>query len=516
MATNRLDFDDNNRGSLHSLLTLNSIQESQAANEKALEELFAENDRDIAALAQQTRQALTEELSGYQYVEIQPKPGFVIKTHTVAKTEKYPASMKVFINVCYSEKITAPMQVPEDEIQKAIKGDESTYTVPMVVSELREDKDKAQRPCLVCDAVIHLKPMKRSREDDSYKIFLTELTLAIFEEKFKIELSRSLSFPRLHSQGPLNPRRVPIPKTPLVTEIASKKLNKSNATQTLPRPDFRITERKQNNTDMVIIAIQTPLQESIGNATVDIESLRIIFHSPGKYHLDETLPFPIDIDPLSPSHMDWSKHYPAFFPADNKDSTEAMSKKKVEFADLGCGYGGLLVALSPLYPNTLMLGMEIRVKVEEYVYERIQALRKQYPKQYENISIIRMNAMKFLPNFFEKGQLSKLFFLFPDPHFKKKKHKARIISHGLLAEYAYILQEGGIIYTITDVRDLHDWMVKCLDEHPLFERISEEEVEKDPVVPYVRTATEEGRKVERNKGDKFLACYRRIKDEEEE
>ena len=54
--------------------------------------------------------------------------------------------------------------------------------------------------------------------------------------------------------------------------------------------------------------------------------------------------------------MDWSKHYPAFFPADNKDSAEARSKKMVEFADLGCGYGGLLVALSPLYPNTLMLG----------------------------------------------------------------------------------------------------------------------------------------------------------------
>ena len=97
MATNRLDFDDNNRGSLRSLLTLNSIRESNAVNEKALEELFAGNDRDITALAQQTRQTLTEELSDYQYVGIQPKPGFVIKTHTVAKTEKYPASMKVFV-----------------------------------------------------------------------------------------------------------------------------------------------------------------------------------------------------------------------------------------------------------------------------------------------------------------------------------------------------------------------------------------------------------------------------------
>ena len=39
-------------------------------------------------------------------------------------------------------------------------------------------------------------------------------------------------------------------------------------------------------------------------------------------------------------------------------------------------------------------------------------------------------------------QLSKMFFLFPDPHFKKTKHKWRIISPTLLAEYAYTLRVG--------------------------------------------------------------------------
>lgn len=122
--------------------------------------------------------------------------------------------------------------------------------------------------------------------------------------------------------------------------------------------------------------------------------------------------------PLCPSEMDWSVHYPDHF----------SSSKKVEFADLGCGYGGLLVSLAPVFPDTLMLGMEIRLKVEEYVHQRILALRQQ-ENAYKNISILRMNAMKFLPNFFEKGQLSKMFFLFPDPHFKKRKHKARIIRY---------------------------------------------------------------------------------------
>lgn len=30
--------------------------------------------------------------------------------------------------------------------------------------------------------------------------------------------------------------------------------------------------------------------------------------------------------------------------------------KKVEFADIGCGFGGLLISAAPLFPETLMLG----------------------------------------------------------------------------------------------------------------------------------------------------------------
>ncbi|KAF9937541.1 hypothetical protein KVV02_001483 [Mortierella alpina] len=222
--------------------------------------------------------------------------------------------------------------------------------------------------------------------------------------------------------------------------------------------------------------------------------------------------------PVSPAHMDWSKNFPAHFAPKNGEPIEGAvakdSGKKIEFADIGCGYGGLLVALSTVYPDTLMLGMEIRVKVEEYVNQKILALRQNHPGSYDNVSILRMNAMKFLPNFFEKHQLSKLFFLFPDPHFKKRKHKARIITPTLLSEYAYVLRPGGIIYTISDVKDLHLWMVKHLDAHPLFVKIPDEELLDDPAVEHVRTATEEGQKVERNKGDKYLACYRRITDED--
>ncbi|XP_022207709.1 tRNA (guanine-N(7)-)-methyltransferase [Nilaparvata lugens] len=213
--------------------------------------------------------------------------------------------------------------------------------------------------------------------------------------------------------------------------------------------------------------------------------------------------------PVSPDSMNWSSLYPDFF---SKDGEQNSEQKQVEFADVGCGYGGLLVTLSTMFPETLILGMEIRVKVSDYVMDRIAALRTQNPGQYKNIACIRTNAMKYLPNFFRKGQLSKMFFLYPDPHFKKSKFKWRIINQTLLAEYAFVLREGGIIYTVTDVQDLNEWMVKHLSEHPLFERITEKDMDDDPVVSKLLDSSEEGQKVSRNNGSKFLACFRRIAD----
>lgn len=139
-------------------------------------------------------------------------------------------------------------------------------------------------------------------------------------------------------------------------------------------------------------------------------------------------------------------------------------------------------------------------QVCEFVRLRIEELRKE-KSECMNGAVLRTNAMKYLPNFFHKGQLEKIFFCFPDPHFKAKNHRRRIISEVrwegccseghppaacgarcrpcpdalecycesqnavssahvgntsppvfqvLLSEYAYFLQEGGLLYAITD------------------------------------------------------------------
>lgn len=103
-----------------------------------------------------------------------------------------------------------------------------------------------------------------------------------------------------------------------------------------------------------------------------------------------------------PEEMDWSKYY-------DLNMLDNCDEKEVKFADIGCGYGGLLLELSELYPNKLSLGMEIRVKVSDYVQDRIKALRVQHKTKYNNIACIRTNAMKYLPNFFKKGQVTSFF-----------------------------------------------------------------------------------------------------------
>ena len=116
--------------------------------------------------------------------------------------------------------------------------------------------------------------------------------------------------------------------------------------------------------------------------------------------------------PNNPSMWDLNEHYP------NNEG------KIVKFLDIGMGFGGLTVALARNFPDKVVMGMEIRAKVCEYVRLRIEALRSEFPGMYQNASclryicehlrfigkiLIRTNCMRYLPNYFNKGQLEKIF-----------------------------------------------------------------------------------------------------------
>ena len=67
--------------------------------------------------------------------------------------------------------------------------------------------------------------------------------------------------------------------------------------------------------------------------------------------------------------MDWTRHYPTFSFLDAESGGAAVDGhrihvvKEVTIADIGCGFGGLLVALGPKFPDDLLLGSSTRVVV---------------------------------------------------------------------------------------------------------------------------------------------------------
>lgn len=71
--------------------------------------------------------------------------------------------------------------------------------------------------------------------------------------------------------------------------------------------------------------------------------------------------------------------------------------------DIGCGYGGLMFELQKEFPQNLILGMEIRDVVANFVAQKINSIRinSKY-KECLNVGVVKTNTMKTLHNYFRK------------------------------------------------------------------------------------------------------------------
>lgn len=187
----------------------------------------------------------------------------------------------------------------------------------------------------------------------------------------------------------------------------------------------------------------------------------------------------------------------------------------VQWCDVGCGYGGLLACLSVAYADKVMLGLEIRDRVASFCQQRVKEMRRLYAGSYGNLAFDRTNVMKYLPNYFARGSLEKLFFCYPDPHFKRKKNRQRVVSALMLDEYAFVMAEGvGVAYVVTDVEELFQWMVERFEGHALFERREESVHTADAVARFVRDMTDEAQRVEKGGRRKWEASFLRVRNPE--
>ncbi|CAJ0750941.1 14675_t:CDS:2 [Entrophospora sp. SA101] len=230
----------------------------------------------------------------YETVDILPKPGIVLKTLVKASIEanKYPSDMKFFINMCYSDKIPKPTCTSEEELRKAMNGDaDAIYRVPNVLNEIKFDKDKAQKKCLVCDFIVNNEVYQRILNDYDFKLYVSEVAVELIEEKNMIELGRDFVFPKMHYKGKIESRTVKIPKKQLslITEISKpiksptnsindnkiKDDNNEDDISKAQKPEYIITEHDINNLCYLLISIEIP--SLIYHYLIDINTAKAKF-----------------------------------------------------------------------------------------------------------------------------------------------------------------------------------------------------------------------------------------------
>ena len=136
--------------------------------------------------------------------------------------------------------------------------------------------------------------------------------------------------------------------------------------------------------------------------------------------------------------------------------------------DIGCASGDFLFELSLKNKNWNYIGIEIREKLV------LNANLKMKSRENKNLyfsfgnanNIFNQSNNKSIINF-----ITSISFNFPDPWFKKKHHKRRVIQPKLINLLSNSMKRGSLIFIKTDVRDLFDHMEITISESIKFKKI---------------------------------------------
>ncbi len=135
--------------------------------------------------------------------------------------------------------------------------------------------------------------------------------------------------------------------------------------------------------------------------------------------------------------------------------------------DIGCARGRFLLALAPLEPHWNFLGVEIRRGlVEAAEAERRQAGLDALRFLFCNANVSLETWLAALP----PGLLQRVTIQFPDPWFKKKHHKRRVLQPALLRAIASALPAEGVLFLQSDVPAVIEPMVALTEASGCFER----------------------------------------------
>ncbi|PSR18738.1 tRNA (guanosine(46)-N7)-methyltransferase TrmB [filamentous cyanobacterium CCP3] len=138
--------------------------------------------------------------------------------------------------------------------------------------------------------------------------------------------------------------------------------------------------------------------------------------------------------------------------------------------DIGCGKGVFLLSMAELAPEWNFLGLEIRKPVVESAQKRQQETGlSNLHFMYCNVNI---SLRALLEGWGDQNPLQQVSIQFPDPWFKKRHQKRRVLQPELVSTLAQFLPTGGRVVVQSDVEEVAVDMCDRLTENPHFLRSS--------------------------------------------
>jgi len=141
--------------------------------------------------------------------------------------------------------------------------------------------------------------------------------------------------------------------------------------------------------------------------------------------------------------------------------------------DIGCASGEFLFDLALDNTSWNYLGIEIREKLVKTAKFKVRE------REIKNLYFIFGNANNILNDVHSKliiKNLKSLSFNFPDPWFKKRHFKRRVIQPEFINMLSNSLQKGTLIFIKTDVRDLFDYMDYTISSNFYFKTIDKKDL----------------------------------------
>lgn len=135
--------------------------------------------------------------------------------------------------------------------------------------------------------------------------------------------------------------------------------------------------------------------------------------------------------------------------------------------DIGCARGEFVLSMATLEPNWNFLGLEIREPLVEQANAKVSELGlKNLHFLFGNAN----NSLKPLLNSLEAGTLQRITIQFPDPWFKKRQAKRRVVQPELVDVLAAYLVDGGEVFLQSDVEAVAVEMCDRFAEHAAFHK----------------------------------------------